>query len=66
MNQKPTEGSYLVLCRKDRKPDGDQGDYEVATSQEFPTLMQAEHFAVYGVSSSREPIVVTVASLVWP
>lgn len=55
--KKPT--TYLVLCRKDRKDDGDPGDYELATRREFDHEWQAQEYAD-GLSVSREPVVVMV------
>ncbi len=50
---------YLVLCRKDRQPGGEPGDYELATRTDFPHEWQAQEYAD-GISSSREAIVVRV------
>lgn len=50
---------YLVLARKDRLPDGEKGDYELATRREFTHEWQAQEYAD-GISVSREPVVVMV------
>lgn len=50
---------YLVLARKDRQPDGQAGDYELATRREFTHEWQAQEYAD-GISVSREPVVVMV------
>jgi hypothetical protein len=49
-----------VLCRADRKPDGNKGDYEIATGQEFVSCWRAKNHALEAISSSREPVVVLV------
>jgi len=48
---------YIVICRNDRKDDGSKGEYYLATRTAFPDEVSAKSYA-YGISPSREPIVV--------
>lgn len=56
-----TQLAYYVICRNDRKPDNEPGDYALATRQTFSTLVAAWHYAD-GVSTSREPKVLLECS----
>ncbi len=47
---------HIVLCRGDRKEDGSQGDYALATRTVFASQQAAETYATT-ISPSREPIV---------
>ena len=49
--------TFIVICRDDVKPDGDKGDYTLATRRVFHTRAEASAWAA-GVSPSREAIVV--------
>jgi len=50
--------SYIVICRADRKSDGTPGDYELATRTVFNSHSEAVDY-LGGISSSRDPIVVS-------
>lgn len=55
-DERDTGELHIVLCRDDRKEDGTQGDYMLATRTVFASRQAAEIYAKT-ISSSRDPIV---------
>lgn len=54
----PEPGDRMVLCRTDRKVDGEPGDYVLATRRVF-TEDEARDFA-RSISFTRQPLIVKV------
>ena len=49
---------FLVVCREDRKENGEKGAYTLATRTVFVTQGAAEEY-LDGISTSRDPFVVS-------
>jgi len=48
---------FIVVCRSDRTPDGEKGEYVLATRRVFTSREVADHYAAT-INPSREPLVI--------